>query len=263
MRARADGGLQLVRGLAQPFVHRIFCRQSVNICVDLRIVKGPGCGEEFEVEIVDHIVDPVPPRVVRPHHSRAVPRPAAFMMPQFPVIPLDIVAETCLNLQQIFLADDGHDLACGDGELFVVEPDDRVKLVEMPFGKLRPVAGRTDIFHIFSLLLPVVLVLGNRWAQCPLEPLAHVVGRLLVCRRRHVARGACGGFEIIHPHNPVIGFQVHIFPMRKIGVPVLGLFVDLLLGMVRPQVALGAGLWLARLGLGEGVPCMAGVARPL
>ena len=88
---------------------------------------------------------------------------------------------------------------------------------------------------------PRVRLVGQRGvhrAVVPLDPQTNVVGEGLGRRRTHVACGASWSRGVVLANHPLGGVQFHIVDVCSEGDAVLALFVDLFLGMVRPEMTL-------------------------
>ena len=155
------------------------------------------------------------------------------------------------------------DLFGRNGKLVIVETDETVELLIEAIDKRRTMAGGTDVLHIFQFLFPTFGTCGNRGTQVPGQAGTDVTGHGLIGRRTHMAGGTGGGIVVILPGNPFRLVHVQLVFKRPVEDAVLGLFVDFFLGMIRTQVALAAGLGLARLFLAETMPGMAGRAGSL
>src|SRR5262249_46417333 len=126
------------------------------------------------------------------------------------------------------------------------------------FDEGRRVTAVADVLHVRAPLFGILERLGNRGTQGPADARAHVVGRGLLGRRAHVAGRAGRRPAVVLAHAPGGLLQVELVLVRGVEYAVLGFLVDLDLRVIRPEVALAAGVRLARLRLGE---IVAGVTR--
>ncbi len=148
------------------------------------------------------------------------------------------------------------------------------------------VAGAAHLFHPVALGLGRVVdggppLLGIRFGDDRMIPvgvhheahrrtvrprnaLAGIVGDLHAVPeiRAHVARGARGRGAVVLPHDPGLRVEVHLGDEVAERHAMLRLVVDLLLRMVRAEVALAAVLGLPGAARREVVAAMAGGARP-
>ena len=92
-------------------------------------------------------------------------------------------------------------------------------------------------------------------------PISWVTGRVL--GGGHVAAGTGGCGTVVFTGDPLVGIQVHLILVSAVVDAMDGLLIDLLLGVIRPQVAAAAVLRLAGLGHIKIMSQMAGRAWSL
>src|ERR1019366_9797922 len=106
--------------------------------------------------------------------------------------------------------------------------------------------------------LPVLQFETHHRAQSVADAIADVVGDLLVTGGANVAGGASGSGGVVLANYPGLRIQVHFGDIRAELDAVLGLGVDLGLGMIRPQMTLAAVFGLAGQGGAERMPSVTG-----
>ena len=102
-----------------------------------------------------------------------------------------------------------------------------------------------------------VELVRDRWPECPTDPFPNVVGRGLVRCGAHVTGGTRGRGRCNPSPQPSWAIHVQLISKRLVQDPVFGLLVHFHLRVVRPKVALAAGVWAAGLLHRESVTCMA------
>ena len=202
-------------------MHWVVGEQLVNVRIDFLITYVTRFRNELEVEIVRHIVNAVPPGIVGTHHSRPHTGPATFMMPEFPILPLEIIGEGGLILQKPLALHHLDDVGGGPGEFIIVQFHQRIILEIMSVHEALLMAVQTDILHRLSLQSGIVFVFGDWWPQGPGDAVAHVVGNLLVGGCRHMTGGTGRRLEIILADDPLIFVQVQPVFVAIIGDAVL------------------------------------------
>ena len=191
----------------------------------------------------------------------------------------------CQRKNHVHSISSRHDCLPGLGELLVVEDNEVVVLAVEGVDVVRRVARRTDLLHAGALVLPGINdaiaallivergdddVIGIRIHQSadrrpvrPRDALARIVRNATSVTQiaGHVAAGARRRRGIVASEHPLSGVEVHLIPEIAIGHAVLGLLVDFLLRVVRPEVTLSAVLGLAGATRREIVATVAGRAR--
>ena len=110
-------------------------------------------GDPLEIGVLGHLVDTVPPGIVRAHHGGAMAGATALVVPDLPPGPFDRLVKG-RGGDVTLLLEGGHDGGDRLGELFIIEIDHVVELLVVALDHAGGVATEADALHLGATILP-------------------------------------------------------------------------------------------------------------